>query len=83
MTTAWAYLMRGEWINACRANVGGASLGVLTMVVAPWLLLSAVRGRWLVAAPSERAAAWVSAIVLLVTVTGWAIRLLAPLVICP
>lgn len=77
MTTAWAHLMRGEWIDACRANTGGALLGVLAMVAAPWLLGSAIRGRWLAAAPSERAAAWMSAIILLVIMTDWAIRLLA------
>ena len=54
MTTAWAHLMRGEWIDACRANTGGVLLGVLAMVAAPWLLGSAIRGRWLAAAPSER-----------------------------
>ncbi len=47
------------------------------MVAAPWLLGSAIRGKWLIAAPSERAAAWLSAIVLLVTLIDWAIRLLA------
>jgi Protein of unknown function (DUF2752) len=76
MTTAWAHLVRGEWLDACRSNSGGALLGVLAMVAAPWLLGSALRGKWLGAAPSERAAAWVSAIVLLVTLTDWAIRLL-------
>jgi hypothetical protein len=77
MTTAWAYLMRGEWLDACRVNAGGALLGVLAMVAAPWLLGSAIRGNWLIAAPSEQAAAAVCAIVLLVTTFGWAIHLLA------
>jgi hypothetical protein len=69
-------LMRGEWLDACRANAGGALLGVLAMVAAPWLLASAIRGNWLVAAPSERVAAWVCGIVLLVTIIDWGIRLL-------
>ena len=77
MTTAWAHLMRGEWLAACRTNAGGALLGVLAIVAAPWLLGSAIRGRWLGVAPSERAAAWISAIVMLVTMIDWAIRLLA------
>ncbi len=51
------------------------------MAATPWLLGSAIRGRWLAAAPSERAAVWVSAIVLLVTMTDWAIRVLVPLVV--
>ncbi|MFZ1932598.1 MAG: DUF2752 domain-containing protein [Thermoguttaceae bacterium] len=83
MTTAWAYLMRGKWLDACRVNAGGALLGVLAMAAAPWLLGSAIRGNWLGAAPSERAAAWGAAIVLLVTMTDWAIRVLVPLFIQP
>jgi hypothetical protein len=69
--------MRGQWIDACRANAGGALLGLLAMVAAPWLLASAIRGDWFAAAPNERAAAWISAIVLLVTMIDWAIRLVA------
>ena len=41
MTTAWAHLVRGQWVDACRANLGGALLGLLAMVAAPWLLGSA------------------------------------------
>ena len=63
MTTAWAHLMRGEWLDACRANAGGALLGLLAMVAAPWLLGSAdSRPIGWALAPSERAAAWISAI---------------------
>ena len=70
-------MMRGEWLEACRANAGGALLGVLAMAAAPWLLGSAIRGKWLGAAPNELAVAWLSAIVLLVTLIDWAIRVLA------
>ena len=47
------------------------------MVAGPWLLASAIRGDWFAAAPDKRAAAWISAIVLLVTMIDWAIRLVA------
>ena len=77
MTTAWACLMRGQWLDACRANAGGTLLGLLAMVAAPWLLASAIRGDWLAAAPNEWAAAGIFAIVLLVTMIDWAIRLAA------
>jgi hypothetical protein len=77
MTTAWAYMMRGQWFDACRANAGGVLLGLLAMVAAPWLLGSAIRGDWLGVSPSGRAAVWIVAIVLLVTLIDWAIRLLA------
>jgi len=77
MTTAWAHLVRGEWVDAGRANLGGTLLGLLAMVAAPWLLGSAVRGHWLGLSPSGTAAAWVSITILLVTLIDWAFRLLA------
>jgi hypothetical protein len=77
MTTAWAHLMRGEWFDACRANLGGTLLGLLAMVAAPWLLGSAVRGRWLVVAPNGVMAAWVLTPIFVMTLIDWAFRLLA------
>jgi hypothetical protein len=77
MTTAWAHLVRGELIEAARANLGGVVLAVMAIAAVPWLLGSAARGRWLVAAPSGAAVAWVSAIVVLVTLIDWVIRLVA------
>ena len=78
MTTAWTHLVRGQWYDACRANTGGVLLGLLAMVAAPWLLGSALRGDWFVVSPDGRVAAWIFAIVLLVTIIDWAGRLLAP-----
>jgi hypothetical protein len=53
MTTAWAHLTRGQIRRAASANLGGAVLGVTAMFAAPWLILSAAVGRWLVARPTE------------------------------
>ena len=75
MTTAWAYMVRGLWVDACRANVGGTLLGLLAIVAAAWLLGSAAAGRWCVVKPNGIVAAWIGAIVLLVTLIDWAIRL--------
>ena len=77
MTTAWAYLVRGEWVGAGRANLGGALLGLMAIVAVPWLLISAVSGKWLGLSPSAAAAKWVSIVILLVTLIDWAFRLLA------
>ena len=77
MTTAWAHLVRGQWFDACRANAGGVLLGILAMVAGPWLLGSALRGDWLGIRPDGRVVAWIFAIVFLVTMIDWAIRLLA------
>lgn len=77
MTTAWAHLVRGEWIEAFRANVGGTLLGVLNLVAVPWLLLSAACGRWLGWAPSDSAVAWAILLIALVTLIDWGVRLAA------
>jgi len=65
MTTSWSHLVRGNVTAAVAANPGGAMLCVLAMVSTPWLLASAVRGRWLVGVPSD--AAWFAAGGLVVT----------------
>jgi hypothetical protein len=77
MTTAWAHLMRGEVIEAARANLGGELLGLLAAVAAPWLLTSAAAGRWLGVSPNARTAAWVFIPILSATLIQWAFRLLA------
>jgi hypothetical protein len=75
MTTAWAHLMRGQWFEAGRANVGGALLGLLAMLASPWLLASAVRGAWLGFTPTATGVGWVAFVVLFVTLIDWSIRL--------
>ena len=51
MTTAWAHLVRGNISAALQANLGGVLAGVAAAAAAPWLLASALAGRWLVAKP--------------------------------
>jgi hypothetical protein len=77
MTTSWACLVRGELLDAFRANVGGTLLAALALVGVPWLAGSAARGRWLVWAPNSLTAAWVGSVILLVTLIDWAVRLAA------
>ena len=76
MTTAWAHLVRGDWLSAFRANVGGTLLGILAIVAVPWLLGSARRGTWLAISPNGVTAACISTTILLVILIDWAIRLL-------
>ncbi len=77
MTTAWAHLVRGQWVSALRANVGGTLLGMLAIVAVPWLLGSAGRGAWFGVSPNGTAAAWISTTILVVIFIDWAIRLLS------
>lgn len=76
MTTSWAYLARGNLRAAWAVNAGGTVLGLLAVFAAPWALLSALRGRWLVPPPSGRTTVmWLAAIWLLIIV-DWIIRLI-------
>jgi hypothetical protein len=75
MTTSWAWLLRGELGRALAANAGGTLLAGLSLVGGPWLLISAVRGRWL-GRPSEWTMAGIAATVGLVTAGQWIWRML-------
>ncbi|OHB70079.1 MAG: hypothetical protein A2V70_16990 [Planctomycetes bacterium RBG_13_63_9] len=75
MTTSWAHLVRGQPVRAAECNAGGSLLGLLAVVSTPWLLISAARGRWLGWTPNSTVVAWVAVGVVLVTLIGWAIRL--------
>jgi len=74
MTTAWAYMVRGHWQNALRANVGGTLLGLLAAAAAAWLLGSAIRGAWWGVSPRGDVAAWISTILLAGVLVDWVVR---------
>jgi hypothetical protein len=76
MTTAWADLMHGELIQAFRANSGGLLLAIVSMIAAPWLAFSAVRGRWLAWKPNGTAVGYVSTVIIVVLLVQWGFRLL-------
>lgn len=75
MTTSWAHVVRGQLIDALRANAGGTLLGTLAVLSVPWLAVSAARRRWLGWAPNSVVVAWVGLAILLVTLIDWGIRL--------
>jgi hypothetical protein len=78
MTTAWSHAVRGHWRRAAECNCGGAMLAAVAMVVGPWLLMAAARGRWfLVGPPSDRwLTAWAMGF-LAITLVDWLVRLYA------
>ena len=76
MTTAWSHLVRGQLLGAFSANVGGALLGIATLLLIPWLVVSAACGRYWLGCPSQWAFAAVGGGVLTVTLIAWLIRLL-------
>jgi Protein of unknown function (DUF2752) len=74
MTTSWAHLLRGDAVSAFRANAGGALLAAGAMICGPWLLVSGVRGRWLVAPPHEGATLAGGLVIVAVTLIDWTLR---------
>jgi hypothetical protein len=67
--------MHGRWQAALQANLGGAILCLLDIVALPWLLISAVRGRWFLWEPCGSAVAWTMAVVSLVAFLDWGRRI--------
>jgi hypothetical protein len=76
MTTAWAFLMHGDLLRALQANAGGALLAALAVVAAPWLMLTAVRGRWLGWKPNDTFVACASTVIIVISLVQWVFRLL-------
>jgi hypothetical protein len=79
MTTSWAHLVRGRAGDAFRDNVGGAMLGLATVILAPWALVSGWRGHWLWKPVGERAVFAAVGSLTAVTLIDWGVRFfLAP-----
>jgi uncharacterized protein DUF2752 len=75
MTTSWAHLMNGNLLSSLKANAGGTLLGLTALISGPWLIGSALRGRWLIRPPHELAVLGVAAAVVVVTLADWCLRL--------
>ncbi len=75
MTTSWSHLMHGNVLGSLKANTGGALLGLTALVMGPWLAASGLRGRWLWGPPHELTVLGVAALVVVVTLADWCVRL--------
>lgn len=75
MTTSWSYLTKGRIIQAFRVNSGGTMLGILTMVTAPWLLVSGLRGFWWPGKPEMVSVFFITLAIAVVTIAQWLIRI--------
>ncbi|MDA7979593.1 MAG: DUF2752 domain-containing protein [Pirellulales bacterium] len=75
MTTSWAFFMRGRVDRAMMANTGGTLLVLIAVVTTPWALATGARGRFLWGRPTDIAIALGTAVVLVVTLLDWAVRL--------
>ena len=68
--------MHGEFSKAFQASGGGVLLAFLAVVAAPWLMISAIRGRWLGYKPNGKAMAYISTVVIAILFVQWGFRLL-------
>ncbi len=76
MTTSWSHFVRGQFVQAAAANVGGTLLAMAAAWCGPWSLISGVRGRCLWGVPNQRLVLAGSVSLIIVTCVDWIIRLL-------
>ncbi len=67
-------MMRGQVIQSFQANCGGALLAIVSGLVAPWLLVSGLLGRWFFRPPSEKIVLVIALTIIFVTLVDWGIR---------
>jgi hypothetical protein len=75
MTTAWSHAVRGEFANAARVNLGGASLCLLAAIATPWMLGSGLCGRWIAWQPTEMVLLSIAVAVVFVTLLEYLVRI--------
>ena len=74
MTTAWAWTVRGNLFRAIESNVGGMLLALAAIVAAPWLVISAMKRRWIIFAPTERFIFRITLFAIVVSLLDWFVR---------
>jgi hypothetical protein len=75
MTTAWAWVVRGRLDAAVCANTTGTILCILALIAAPWLVASAVNGRWFLWKPGSWVVLTLLGFVALAMLVEWGWRL--------
>ena len=74
-TTAWAYVARGQLSSAATANLGGTLLALTVVVLGPWAVLVALKGRWLLVEPTLPMALIFGGLWLAIMILDWVRRL--------
>jgi hypothetical protein len=75
MTTSFSLLVRGDLVNSLRANCVGTLLAVVCLVLIPWNLACAFRGRWYFIRSLERSITLGLAIFLALMLLRWGLVL--------
>jgi hypothetical protein len=76
LTTSFSLLMHGDVSGSLRANPVGTLLALFCLVLVPWSLLVALRGRYLWVRSLERASLWVVGVFMTLLLLRWGIVML-------
>lgn len=75
-TTSFSHFVRGQWIQAARANIAGLTLACLCFAMIPWGITSLCVGRlWRIEDP-HRTALWLVGTVTGLSLVQWVVRML-------
>ena len=75
MTTSWSNLTKGRLKEAFSANASGVLLAFVSMIVGPWMVLAAVRGRWTKHTLDSKWIVYLTLSILGIVILEWCIRL--------
>jgi hypothetical protein len=68
-------MMHAQPLRSVKTNAGGAILAIVSLACAPWMLGTAVRGRWVGVQPNDRWLVVMAVAVVVVTLLDWGRRL--------
>ena len=74
MTTSFSHFVRGQWLAASRANVGGLLLAMVCGLMLPWSFWSAALGELVGVRDPDNWLAWGVGVLTAVTVLNWLIE---------
>lgn len=74
MTTAWSHAVRGNLLQAWKANAGGLLVVAADLIVIGWLLGTAARGRPIVRVGTDLLA-WLAVALVVFSLIEWTLRL--------
>ena len=74
MTTSWAHFMDGNIRASAEVNLGGFMLCITCLFCAPWFLISAIKGRWILMRMTDGRILVFLVSWLLVTMADWVLR---------
>lgn len=76
MTTSFSHFVRGQWLRAAAANLGGLLLAIVSMVMVPWSFWSAAQGEMVGIRDPDTWLAWGIGVLTAVTLLNWLIEVL-------